>query len=199
MPVVVYDANVLYPSTLRDVLIRVGIAQLVRAKWTERILEEVFGSLRANRPDLDTARLDRTRRLMNGAIRDVTVAGYEHLIDQLDLPDPGDRHVLAAALHAGAQVIVTRNLRDFPADRLTAWGVEAQHPDDFLTELHQDHPDTLSGIVAAIARAWGDDAKPDDVLDRLAVDAPCAAALARRTVEGRRSSPLRPPPAARRR
>lgn len=75
MPVVViYDTNVLYPSTLRDVLIRVGLARLVRPKWTEQILDEVFRNLRANRPDLDPARLDRTRRLMNDTVRDVTVA-----------------------------------------------------------------------------------------------------------------------------
>ena len=96
--VVVYDANVLYPSTLRDVLIRVGLARLVQPKWTERILDEVFRNLRTNRPDLEPSRLDRTRRLMNDAIRDVTVTGYEYLIDQLELPDPDDRHVLAAAI-----------------------------------------------------------------------------------------------------
>ena len=186
MPVVVvYDANVLYPSTLRDVLIRVGLARLAYPKWTDRILDEVFGNLRANRPDLDPARLVRTRRLMNDAIRDVAVTGYEHLIDQLDLPDPDDRHVLAAAIHAEAQVIVTRNLRDFPADRLTPWGVEAWHPDDFLTGLHQDRPGALGGIVAAIARAWGDDAKPGDILDSLAIDAPGTAALVRRTLGDR--------------
>lgn len=172
MPVVVYDANVLYPSTLRDVLIRVGIARLVQPKWTDRILDEVFRNLRANRPDLAPARLDRTRRLMNDAIRDVAVTGYEHLIDQLDLPDTDDRHVLAAAIHAGAEVIVTRNLRDFPAEHLSAWEVQAQHPDDFLAGPHQDHPDALSGIVTAIARTWGDGATPSDVLDRPAVDTP---------------------------
>ncbi len=86
--VVLYDANVLYPSTLRDVLIRVGLARLVQPKWTDRILDEVFDNLRANRPDLDPARLDRTRRLMNEAIRDVMVTGYEHLIGQPS-PAPG--------------------------------------------------------------------------------------------------------------
>lgn len=96
MQVVVYDANVLYPSTLRDVLIRVRLARLVQPKWTEQILDEVFRNLHADRPDLDPVRLDRTRRLMNDAIRDVTVTGYEQLIDQLDLPDVDDRHVLAA-------------------------------------------------------------------------------------------------------
>ncbi|MDR3360146.1 MAG: PIN domain-containing protein [Bifidobacteriaceae bacterium] len=125
--VIVYDANVLYPSTLWDVLIRVGLAGLACPKWTERILDEVFRNLRANRPDLDSTRLVRTRRLMNDAIRDVTVTGYEHLIDQLNLPDPDDRHVLAAAIHAEAQVIVTRNLRDFPCDGknelvVASWG-----------------------------------------------------------------------------
>ena len=183
--VVVYDANVLYPSTLRDVLIRVGLTRLVRPKWTNRILDEVFRNLRANRPDLDPARLGRTRRLMNDAIRDVTVTGYEHLIDQLDLPDADDRHVLAAAIHAGAQVIVTRNLRDFPAGRLNSWGVQAQHPDDFLTGVHQDHPDALGRIVAAIARAWGDDAQPGDVLDSLAIDTPDTAALVRQALGDR--------------
>lgn len=92
---------------------------------------------------------------MDDAIHDVTVTGYEHLIDQLDLPDPDDRQVLAAAIHAEAQVIVTRNLRGFPIERLSAWGLEAQHPDDFLTTLHHNRPDTVVGIVAAIAVAWG--------------------------------------------
>ncbi len=184
MPVVVYDANVLYTSTLRDVLIRVGLARLVQPKWTDRILDEVFRNLRSDRPDLVPARLDRTRRLMNEAIRDVMVTGYEHLIDQLDLPDADDRHVLAAAIHADATVIVTRNLRDFPADRLNRSGVQAQHPDGLLLGLHQDHPEALSGIVTAISRTWGDGATPGDVLDRRASDAPRSAHLVRAALSG---------------
>jgi predicted nucleic acid-binding protein len=181
--VVVYDANVLYPSTLRDVLIRVGLARLVRPKWTEQILDEVFRNLRVNRPDLDPARLARTRDLMNASIRDVTVTGFEHLIGQMTLPDPDDRHVLAAAIHAGAQVIVTKNLRDFPAAALTHWGVEAQHPDAFLMNVHQNDPQALGEIVETIARAWGaPDATPAQVIDRLAVDAPDTAKLLRASI-----------------
>ncbi len=96
--IVVYDANVLYPSLLRDVLIRVAQRGLVRARWTERILDEVFHSLKQNRPNLDPVKLERTRELMNASIRDVLIEGYEALEDAVSLPDLKDRHVLAAAL-----------------------------------------------------------------------------------------------------
>jgi len=117
---------------------------------------------------------------MNASIRDVTVTGFEHLIGQLTLPDPHDRHVLAAAIHAGAHVIVTKNLRDFPVAALTPWGVQAQHPDAFLMNVHQNDAQALGEIVEAIARAWGTpDATPAQVIDRLAVDAPETAKLVR--------------------
>jgi hypothetical protein len=61
-------------------------------------------------------------------------------IDSLALPDPDDRHVLAAAIHAGATVIVTFNLRDFPSETLSALGVRALHPDDFVLERIEAAP-----------------------------------------------------------
>ncbi|MDR1432501.1 MAG: PIN domain-containing protein, partial [Propionibacteriaceae bacterium] len=146
-PVVVYDANVLYPSTLRDVLIRVGIARLAQPHWSEKILDEAFENLAKNRPDLDTTRLARTRELMNKAIRSAIVVGHEKLIPQLDLPDPDDRHVLAAAVKADATQIVTRNLRDFPDEQLQRWGVNAVHPDAFLRSLAEEHPAEMLTIV----------------------------------------------------
>lgn len=79
--VALYDANVLYPSTLRDVLIRVGIAQLVRPKWSDQILDETFRNLQANRPDLGAEQLQRTRDLMNRALRDVLVTGHAQELD----------------------------------------------------------------------------------------------------------------------
>lgn len=93
--VVIYDARVLYPSTLRDVLIRLAQTGLVQAKWTETILDETFPSLRANRPDLDPAHLQRTRELMNLVVRDSIVTGDEPLIGSLHLPDLDDRHVFS--------------------------------------------------------------------------------------------------------
>lgn len=94
-----------------------------------------------------------------------------------------DRHVLAAAIHARAQVIVTKNLRDFPVKDVAPWGIRVRHPDAFLTELHTRHPDTLGGIMMAIAHAWGSaDATPEQVIDSLAIDAPDAADRIRATL-----------------
>ena len=132
--VVVYDACVLYPSFLRDVLIRVAKVGMVQAKWTGTILDEVFENLSKDRPDLRIASLARTRALMEDAIRDCMVRGYEPLIEALSLPDPDDRHVLAAAIRSNAQVIVTSNVKDFPASDLAHWDVEAKSPDDFLVD-----------------------------------------------------------------
>jgi predicted nucleic acid-binding protein len=110
---VVYDANVLYPNTLRDLLVRISQAGLVQAKWTNEILDEMLRALSRNRPDIPPDKLDRLRQLMNEAVRDCLVSGYEPLIEGLKLPDPADRHVLAAAIKAGAQVSVTSNLKHF--------------------------------------------------------------------------------------
>lgn len=151
--VVIYDANVLYPALLRNLLIEVARAGMVQARWTDQILDEVFGSLRKNRPDLSPDSLDRTRSLMNGAIRDVLVTDYEPLIDSLDLPDSGDRHVLAAAIKVGAQTIVTDNLRDFPADRLSSWDIEASSADEFLHAMVDLNPKIVFALVQKIANS----------------------------------------------
>src|SRR5205085_10840030 len=99
-------------------------------------------------PQLSRERLARTRALMNAAVRDCLVTGYEPLIDSLTLPDPADRHVLAAAIRASAGVIVTYNLTDFPAEALARFGIEAQHPDDFLVGLL----DLAPGVVCAAVK-----------------------------------------------
>ncbi|MCA0296109.1 MAG: PIN domain-containing protein [Actinobacteria bacterium] len=172
--VALYDANVLYPNTLRDVLIRVAMAGLVRARWTDAILDEVFEHLSANRPDLDPERLDRTRMLMNKAIRDVLVEGYEPRMARLKLPDPDDRHVLAAAIQAKASVIVTSNTKDFPMSVLDQYGIVVQRPDDFLLGLCEDHAPTLRAVIDDIARTWDDPAEV--VLASLGASAPETAA-----------------------
>lgn len=144
----------MYPSTLRDLLIRVAQAGLVQAGWTHRILDETFDSIKKNRPELPTTALERTRELMICAVRDCLVTGYEPLIETLDLPDPDDRHLVAAAIRARAQVIVTENLTDFPSSALSGWDIEAKSPDDFLLDqIHLDRKVVWS-CAQQIADSW---------------------------------------------
>jgi hypothetical protein len=145
--IAVYDANILYPAPLRDLFIRLAQAGLVQARWTEQIHDEWLRNVLADNPQLSPARLARTRTLMNEAVRDCLVTGYEDLIDSLSLPDADDRHVLAAAIRAGAEVIVTFNLTDFPAETLARFAIEARHPDDFLISLLDLAPDTFCSAV----------------------------------------------------
>lgn len=166
--VVIYDASVLYPSTLRDLLIRVAQSGLVQARWTEEILDEMFVALKRDRPGLDPAKLDRTRALMGTAVRDWKVIGYEPLVDALKLPDPDDRHVLAAAIRARAQVIGTSNLRDFPAADVDVWDIEAKSPDDFMRDQVSLDRAAVYAAVQQIADSWRNPpGSVDDVLDRL--------------------------------
>lgn len=121
---------------------------LFRARWTERIHDEWMSSLLENRPDLSRAQLERTRELMNSAVPDCLVQGYEPLIDGLKLPDDNDRHVLAAAIASASDAIVTFNLKDFPESKLAAFDIEPLHPDDFL--FHQFGLNTAKVLVAAV-------------------------------------------------
>ena len=128
-------ACVIYPAPLRDLLMYFAVKDVYRPRWTDAIHEEWIRAVLENRPDLRRAQLERTRDLMNHNARDSLVTGYEGLIDGLSLPDPDDRHVLAAAIHAGAEVIVTFNLADFPASSLAVHGIEGRHPDVFCCGL----------------------------------------------------------------
>jgi predicted nucleic acid-binding protein len=132
--IVVYDACALYGSTVRNLLIRLARARLVQAKWTEQILDELDRALAETR-GIPEEKRRRLRTLMNAAIADCLVDGYQPLVEGLKLPDVDDRHVLAAAIKAGAQVIVTSNVADFPTDYLAHWGIEAKSPDDFILDL----------------------------------------------------------------
>lgn len=101
---------------------------------------------------------------MNEALEDPVVTGYEPLIESLTLPDPDDRHVLAAAIKAGAQVIVTFNLKDFPTDTLDPFGIEAKGPDDFLIDQFHIEAGVLRSIVRDIAAAWNAHRGPSGVV-----------------------------------
>lgn len=169
--IAVYDACVLHDPALRDLLIRLarkpGLD--IQAKWSEQILDEMVRSIAERRPDLDRARLERTRELMSEAVRDSLVTGHLSLADELELPDPDDRHVLAAAIHASAEVIVTFHLRDFPSDALHRYGIEAEHPDDFVLQLLDvDTPSVIAAVVEQSAALTQPPQTVPELLDALA-------------------------------
>ena len=128
------DANVLHPAPLRDLLLSLASEAVFSAHWTDQIHDEWTRNVLRDRPELSRERLERTRARMNLYAVGALVGGYEDRIPTLVLPDPDDRHVLAAALHVGAERIVTFNLKDFPAKALEPMGVLAQHPDLFVLE-----------------------------------------------------------------
>ena len=112
--VVIYDANALYGNAQRDLLIRIARSGLVQAKWTDEIMDEMIGSLGKKRPDIGEDKLVRLRELMNGAVADCLVTGYEPLTETLELRDPDDRHVSLQPLRAEPKSSSRRTRSNFP-------------------------------------------------------------------------------------
>lgn len=138
----VFDACVLYSAPLCDLLLQLATAKLFRARWTDMIHDEWV------KADIDPARLTRRRDLMNAHAEDCLVMDFEPLVGAITLPDADDRHVVAAAVKCGADVIVTFNLSDFPNSVLGVYGMEAQHPDAFVRHLIDLRP----GVVVSSVR-----------------------------------------------
>jgi predicted nucleic acid-binding protein len=149
-PTVFVDANVLYASSLRDLLIQLALTDALDLRWSATVQDEWIGAIRQQRPDIPPERLARTRKLMESALPNAMVSGYEHLIPNLSLPDPDDRHVLAAAISASSNLILTFNVKDFPDEVLALRNIIAIHPDQFLTSLAETAPSPFMGAVAAI-------------------------------------------------
>ena len=142
------DANVLYSAPIRDIFLQLAVSDVFRVRWTADIHREWIDALLRNEPRLDRTVLERTRSLVDRATRDCLVTGYEDLIPTLDLPDPDDRHVLAAAITGRCDAIVTANLQDFPNVVVNPYGIEVQHPDEFLF----NHLELAPGIFCEAVR-----------------------------------------------
>lgn len=128
---VVYDACVLYPAPLRDMLMRLALTDLFKAHWTDQIHGEwITALLRSGKYTRE--KLEKVKELMDKHVMDAKVTHYEGLIESLELPDKDDRHVLAAAIKCGADAIITFNLKDFPEQALKPYGIDVLHPDDFI-------------------------------------------------------------------
>jgi PIN domain len=141
------DACVLYPLAIADSLISLAAAGLYAAKWTTAIEEEWIRNLQIQRSDL-VGKLAYRRDQMRLAVGDweVPEAAWTAITGHLRLPDEGDAHVLAAAIAGHVDCIVTANLKDFPSDILTTFGLTAIHPDDFI--VAQLDLEQLAALVA---------------------------------------------------
>ena len=146
-PIVVLDACVLYPAALRDLFMRLAVAGLIQARWTDLIHEEWIEAVLRDRPDLERAALERPRRLMDEHAQGSLVRNFEHRIPSVPLPDPDDRHVLAAAVEEGAECIVTWNVADFPGGIVEPLGISILTPDELMTRLLRARPEDACAVV----------------------------------------------------
>lgn len=168
---VVMDANVLVPAALCDFLLRAASADMYRLVWTEEILDEVRRTLVG---DLGKSEVLANKRVaaMKAAFPDALVTQHVFLVSAMT-NDPKDRHVLAAAVASGSQIIVTSNLSDFPPESLTPFSIEAQSPDMFMSDLLELDQEQISEILSLQARALRNPPKKvEDILNELARFAP---------------------------
>lgn len=129
----VLDTNVVYPVISRDLLLWFAHYDLYTPKWSKQIFKEWRRVMvEKGIPDEDA---DNRIQRANDAFPDALVTNYERLIQQLELPDEDDRHILAAAIKTNANLIVTNNLKDFPEAYLQSFGLSAKNADDFLTDV----------------------------------------------------------------
>jgi predicted nucleic acid-binding protein len=165
----ILDANVLYPASLRDFLLCLAEIELYKPKWTDEIQEEWIRNVLLARADLDRAKLERTKEEMNSAFPDSNITNYVELIDNLNLPDDNDKHILAAAIRGNTDVIVTFNLKDFPLDYLKRYDIEVQHPDEFILNLISlDKSKSLQALKNQVKRLKNPPQSKDQVLRTLA-------------------------------
>ena len=134
------DACVLAGVLKRNLLLSLAEAELFRPRWSAPILDEMERAIdRMTNGQADTAR---QRQQMITAFGEACVTGFEVYIPSVDLPDANDRHVVAAAICTHAQVVVTDNLKDFPAAVLATYGMEVKSTDDFIADTITLHEQT---------------------------------------------------------
>jgi hypothetical protein len=150
--VAVFDACILYPFHLRNIVVQAAVDRLVEARWTDAIHDEWIRNLTVDVPAIPIERLQITRRLMTDAVPTAVVSGYEEHIPNVILPDPHDRHVVAAGIAAKATLILTWNLRHFPENELKKFGLRKMNPDEFLSELFDKAPELMIGSLANARR-----------------------------------------------
>lgn len=160
MTTALLDTCVLVPSRARDMLLEIASMGVYRPLWSAEILAELDRTLRlllAKRgasPEEVDAYLTRLFRQMRITFPDALVTEWEELVPTIRLPDPNDRHVVAAARAGRADIIITDNLADFPPAALPA-SIIRQSLDDFLLDLFDLHPGQVITAIQVIAGRTG--------------------------------------------
>lgn len=164
-PVVLIDACVLYAPLVRDIVLGAAEAGLLTPRWSPRLLAEWRLAAARNGGMAAEDRAGEAHARLARRFPDASVLPDAATEAALDLPDPADAHVLAAAIAAGADILLTFNLRDFPARRLAAHGIAPRHPDSLLWELFSHEPETVGAAIRAAAAPLG--ATEADAIRRL--------------------------------
>lgn len=163
------DACVLVPIALADTLLRVAERELYRPLWSERIVAEAADAVLEIHPDLTQDLVAKRFAAMNDTFEDAPVQGWEVFEATVTLPDPDDRHVVAAAMRGRADAIVTANVRDFSDETLAPLEIAVVHPDDFLLDQLDLAPRVVLDVLREqAAHTRNPPLAPTDLLARLA-------------------------------
>lgn len=182
--VAVLDANVLFPFRVRDCLLRFAEAGLYRVRWSPQIVDEWACNLIKSRPHMEGS-IRSQQDAMARAFPEAMIEGHEDLMPALELPDGNDRHVLAAAIRAGAQYVITENIRDFPKEALATYGIEAVSADRFLSSTYELYPSEATAALGRMRRSYRNPPMTpgEFIRDLMRVGLPLTAALARREID----------------
>jgi predicted nucleic acid-binding protein len=142
---VVADACVLLPMPLCDTILRSAEEpSFFRIVWSDEVLDEVRRGLLGGNFGYSASQADRRIQKMRAAFPEATITVPPSLIDGVrGIPDPNDRHVVALAIQAHADIIVTDNLRHFPAEALSAYNMTALSADEFLVHQYHLNPEVM--------------------------------------------------------
>jgi len=161
----VLDTNIIYPIDIRDLLFWFASYDLFTPKWSKHIFDEWESVM--NRKGVSEEEITKRISRAQGAFPDALVENYESLVDSLILPDEKDRHVLAAAIKTNANIIVTNNIKDFPSEYLSSFGLTAKTADDFLTDtIDLNNEIAVEAFRALVLNRTNPNLDEFEVLDR---------------------------------
>ena len=144
------DACVLANHGVCDLLLRLSEhPRLIVPRWSAAVLDEVRRT-HAEKLNWPAHLVELFQRQVGVAFPEAAVRDYEGLLPSLT-NDPKDRHVLAAAIRGGCPLILTFNLKHFPAESLAPWEIEVRHPQDYLLVLYEMEPRQVVRCLGEIA------------------------------------------------